>query len=57
VITHYQVASILMPGVNPMVMYTNSPDTFTITHKDRNAAIPEVPSDSLVQYISINIKN
>jgi len=57
VITHYQVASILMPGVNPMVMYTNSPDTFTITHKDRNAAIPEVSSDSLVQYISINIKN
>lgn len=57
VMTHYQIASILMPGVNPMAMYTNSPGTFTITHKDRNAAIPEVSSDSLVQYISINIKN
>ena len=57
VITHYQIASIIMPHVNPMVMYTNSPDTFTITHKDRHAVIPEIPGDSLVQYISINIKN
>lgn len=51
------IASVIKYRVNPMVMYTNSPSTFTVTHTAPLAPFPNVNDTSLQEYISINITN